>query len=238
MTRAPMRFWGIIPAAGKGARMGAPLPKQYLQLEGRTILEHTVERLIAHPSIAGVTVAIAPDDELWPTVAARLPALRVITGGAERCHSVFNALCALEDEMTEHDWVLVHDAARPCLRATDVARLVASAEADGVGSILAVAVRDTLKRADARGYVQETVDRTQVWHAQTPQMFRHAELRQALALALQRGEVVTDEAQAIERAGGRVRLVEGSADNIKITRPEDLHLAACFLRAQAEEQAA
>jgi len=175
---------------------------------------------------------------LWPTVVARLPPLRVVAGGAERCHSVFNALCALKDEMGENDWVLVHDAARPCLRARDVARLVASAEADGMGGILAVAVRDTLKRADAHGYVQETVDRNQVWHAQTPQMFRHAELRDALALALQRGEVVTDEAQAIERAGGRVRLIEGSADNIKITRPEDLHRAACFLRAQAEEQVA
>lgn len=229
------RFWAVVPAAGKGARMGAPLPKQYLELEGRPILEHTLERLSGHPMLAGVTLVIAPDDELWPGLAAHLPAVRVVTGGAERCHSVLNALRALAREIGPDDWVLVHDAARPCVRAADISRLLAIASEGDVGGILSVAVRDTLKRADAAGFVTETVDRNQVWHALTPQMFRHAELHRALEAALAAGRLVTDEAQAIEQAGGRVRLVEGSADNIKITRPEDLHLAACFLRAQAEE---
>jgi 2-C-methyl-D-erythritol 4-phosphate cytidylyltransferase len=229
------RFWAVVPAAGKGARMGAPLPKQYLELEGRTILEHTLQRLLCHRGLAGVTLVIAPDDELWPGLAPRLPALRVVTGGAERCHSVLNALRSLASELGPDDWVLVHDAARPCVRATDISGLLTLAGEGDVGGILAVAVRDTLKRADAAGFVTETVDRNQVWHALTPQMFRHAELHHALEAALTAGRLVTDEAQAIEQAGGRVRLVEGSADNIKITRPEDLHLAACFLRAQAEE---
>lgn len=234
-TGSGQRFWAVVPAAGKGARMGAPLPKQYLALEGQTLLEHTLQRLLAHPRLAGVTLVIAPDDELWPDLAPRFPALRVVAGGAERCHSVLNALRALAGELGPEDWVLVHDAARPCVRAADISRLIAAAGDDGMGGILAVAVRDTLKRADAAGLVTGTVDRNQVWHALTPQMFRHDELHRALETALAEGRLVTDEAQAIELAGGRVRLVEGSADNIKITRPEDLRLAACFLRAQAEE---
>jgi len=230
------RFWAVVPAAGRGARMGAPLPKQYLELEGRTILEHTLLRLLGHPGLAGVTLVIAADDELWPALAPRLPALRVVTGGAERCHSVLNALRVLAGELGPDDWVLVHDAARPCVRAADISRLLGIAGEGNVGGILAVPVRDTLKRADPDGFVTETVDRNRVWHALTPQMFRHAELHRALEAALAAGHLVTDEAQAVERAGGHVRLVEGSADNIKVTRPEDLHLAACFLRAQAEEK--
>ena len=234
-TTASPRFWAVVPAAGKGARMGAPLPKQYLELEGRTILEHTLQRLLEHPRLSGVMLVIAADDELWPGLAQRLPALKVVVGGAERCHSVLNALRALAADLGPDDWVLVHDAARPCVRAGDISRLIATASESGVGGILSIAVRDTLKRADAAGFVTETVDRNQVWHALTPQMFRHGELHRALEAALATGRLVTDDAQAIEQAGGRVRLVEGSADNIKITRPEDLHLAACFLRAQAEE---
>lgn len=228
------RHWAVIPAAGKGARMGAPLPKQYLRLLGQTILEHTLARLHGHPLIDGVSVAVAPDDELWPEIAARWPAVRRVWGGAERCHSVLNALRALGDELRDHDWVLVHDAARPCLHADDVTHLIGSLRESPHGGLLGTAVRDTLKRCGPDGQVVATVDRADTWHALTPQMFRYSVLRDALERALARGDLVTDEAQAIELAGGTPRLVPGRADNLKITRPEDLVLAECFMRAQAE----
>lgn len=229
------RCWAVIPAAGKGARMGAPLPKQYLRLGDRTILEHTLERFLKHPRISGVTVAIAADDELWPALAANLPQVQRVEGGAERCHSVLNALAALRTTLEDDDWVLVHDAARPCVHADDISHLIMTLEDADCGGILGTAVRDTLKRCAADGTIEETVDRARVWHALTPQMFRYGWLHRALSGALASGTLVTDESQAIELAGGVTRLVEGRADNIKITRPEDLALAACFLRAQAEE---
>lgn len=229
------RCWAVIPAAGKGARMGAPLPKQYLTLGDRTILEHTLDRFLRHPRIAGVTVAIAADDEIWPGIAAALPQVRRVEGGAERCHSVLNALDALRQTLTDEDWVLVHDAARPCVHADDISSLIATLQHEACGGILGTAVRDTLKRCSESGLIEDTVDRTHVWHALTPQMFRYGWLHRALSAALASGRLVTDEAQAIELAGGEARLVQGRADNIKITRPEDLALAECFLRAQAGE---
>lgn len=229
------RCWAVIPAAGKGARMGAPLPKQYLKLGDRAILVHTLERFLDHPLISGVTVAIAADDELWPALAASLPQVHQVEGGAERCHSVLNALASLRTTLADDDWVLVHDAARPCVHADDISRLITTLKDADCGGILGTAVRDTLKRCAADGAIEETVDRARVWHALTPQMFRYGWLHRALSEALASGALVTDEAQAIELAGGVARLVEGRADNIKITRPEDLALAECFLRAQAEE---
>ncbi len=229
------RCWAVIPAAGKGARMGAPLPKQYLRLSDRTIIEHTLERFLSHPRIAGVTVAIAADDELWPAVATSLPQVHQVEGGAERCHSVLNALTSLRTTLNDADWVLVHDAARPCVHADDVTRLIDALMNEECGGILGTAVRDTLKRCAADGRIEATVDRVRVWHALTPQMFRYGWLHRALSTALASGTLVTDESQAIELAGGVARLIEGRADNIKITRPEDLALAECFLRAQAEE---
>lgn len=229
------RCWAVIPAAGKGARMGAPLPKQYLKLGDRAILAHTLERFLKHPLISGVTIAIAADDELWPTLATSLPQVHQVEGGAERCHSVLNALASLRTTLEDDDWVLVHDAARPCIHADDISRLITTLKDTACGGILGTAVRDTLKRCAADGTIEETVDRARVWHALTPQMFRYGWLHRALSGVLASGTLVTDEAQAIELAGGVARLVEGRADNIKITRPEDLALAECFLRAQAEE---
>lgn len=212
--------------------MGAILPKQYLQLLGRAIIEHTIERFALHPRIAGVVVAVAVDDAHWPSIRPKLPPLRVTTGGAERCHSVLNALHAIAEDAAPADWVLVHDAARPCVHHDDIGRLIDELGEDPCGGILGMSVRDTLKRCSPAGVIEETVDRTRLWHALTPQMFRFSVLRHALELALKNGILVTDEAQAIELAGGTARIVEGRNDNLKITRPEDLALAALFLRAQ------
>lgn len=226
------RYWVIIPAAGKGTRMQAELPKQYLQLLGRTVLEHTLSCFAQHPKIAGVMLALAPDDLQWPTLRIESAFIRTTVGGLERCHSVLNALIALAPDAAAHDWVLVHDAARPCLRQTDIDRMIETLHDGRDGAILATPVRDTLKRCSAAGAIEQTIDRTGLWHALTPQMFRYASLRGALETAVARGVLVTDEAQAIELTGAALRVVEGHADNIKITRPEDLVLAELYLRAQ------
>ena len=217
----------IVPAAGIGSRMGADCPKQYLHLAGKTILEHTLERLLSHPAIAQVIVALAPHDRGFETlpVAADSRILRV-EGGAERAFSVLNALHAAGGE-----WVLVHDAARPCLTHGDLDVLIAAAIQCG-GAILGSRVRDTMKRSDAAGNIIGTVDREQLWHALTPQMFPARTLKRALEEGLALGATITDEASAMERAGFTVRMVEGRADNIKVTRPEDLSLAGLFLSQQ------
>ncbi|MFO1421245.1 MAG: 2-C-methyl-D-erythritol 4-phosphate cytidylyltransferase [Candidatus Competibacteraceae bacterium] len=225
------RHWALVPAAGVGKRMGSTVPKQYLPLAGRPVIAHALATLLDHPRIAGVVVAIGAEDEWWLTVAAELSTtkpLRVVIGGAERCHSVLNGLEALREWATPRDWVLVHDAARPCLTAGDVDRLL-ELDDDPVGGLLAVPARDTLKQVDDAGRVAATVDRSRLWHALTPQMFRLEMLREALRAALARGLLVTDEAAAMEAAGFAPRLVEGRADNLKITRPEDLALAEFYL---------
>lgn len=237
MTAHGARHWAVIPAAGKGARMGAEIPKQYLRLGTQTIIEHTLQRFVGHAGIAGVVVVVAGDDEIWPTLVRGMPPLHVAPGGRERCHSVLNALDLLAGMAAVDDWVLVHDAARPCIHAGDIARLIeASATTPrDEGCILAMPVRDTLKRCAADGRIEETVDRTRLWHALTPQMFRVGQLQAALRTALSHGALVTDEAQAIELAGGRVRVIEGRGDNLKVTRPDDLVMAELFLQAQAKE---
>ena len=214
-------------------RMGAVLPKQYLPLAGCTVIEHSLARLVALPGVVGLVVALAADDPYWPALKLQLglPVQR-ITGGSERCHSVLAALTWLLGVADAHDWVLVHDAARPCVRGTDLQRLIDTLADDPVGGLLAVPARDTKKRADTSGRVLETVDRTDLWQAQTPQMFRLGALHEALSGAITAGVMVTDEASAMERAGQMPRLVEGHSDNIKITRPEDLVLAEFYIRQQ------
>lgn len=225
----------VVPAAGAGKRMGSAVPKQYLELAGRTVLEHTLWRLAGHALIQTVVVAISAGDEYFEDLRAKLPGkVSSAAGGAERCHSVLSALHALAAHAGPDDWVLVHDAARPCVRIADLDRMLATLGDDEVGGILAAPVRDTLKRCDAHGAIIATVDRTQLWHALTPQMFRLGTLTSAIETALADGVVVTDEAQAIERIGLTPRVVAGSADNLKITHPEDLALAAMILAAQAQ----
>lgn len=218
------RFWLVIPAAGIGARMAADRPKQYLQVAGRSILEHTLQRFLDHPALRGVVVSLAADDPYWPALAvASDPRIRRAAGGRERADSVLAGLETLKNEgAADDDWVLVHDAARPNLALEDLQRLLDSLADDPVGGLLAVPARDTLKRAGADGRVQETVDRSVIWQAYTPQMFRLGTLRQALAQALRAQVAITDEASAMEWSGLAPRLVEGRADNLKVTRPEDL----------------
>ncbi|HHJ12883.1 MAG TPA: 2-C-methyl-D-erythritol 4-phosphate cytidylyltransferase [Gammaproteobacteria bacterium] len=231
------RHWALVPAAGLGRRMGGGPPKQWLELGGRSVLAHSLEALGALPGLAGLVLVTAPAPEPDPRVERLLqrfcacPAWRV-DGGSERCHSVLNGLDALAGRAQAQDWVLVHDAARPCLRSEDLERLVLELAGDAVGGLLAVPVRDTMKRAGEDGRVRETVPRERLWHAQTPQMFRFEVLHRALRAALAEGFEVTDEASAVEHAGLAPRLVEGHADNIKITRPEDLALAERYLQAQ------
>lgn len=223
----------IVPAAGIGSRMGAECPKQYLSLAGKCILEHTLERLLSHPAIARVIVALAPHDRWFETLAvAADPRVWRVEGGSERAWSVLNGL-----HVAQGEWVLVHDAARPCLTHGDLDRLIATAMACD-GAILGSRVRDTMKRTDAAGNILATVDREQLWHALTPQMFPTGPLRRALEEGLALGAAITDEASAMERAGFAVRMVEGRADNIKVTRPEDLSLAELYLQQQRARQPA
>lgn len=226
----------VVAAAGSGARMGSAVPKQYLSLAGKTVLAQTLIRLATVPRVAGMVVALAADDRHWPNLALQLAVpLRTVIGGSARCQSVLAALDYLLAGANRDDWVLVHDAARPCVQAADIERLMNVLGDDAVGGLLAVPSHDTLKRADAAGRVAETLDRAELWHAQTPQMFRLGALHGALSAAIAAGALVSDEAAAMERTGAKPRLIEGHADNIKVTRPHDLTLAEIFLRAQADE---
>lgn len=217
-------FWALVPAAGVGSRMRADRPKQYLQLAGKTILEHSLGCFLDHPQLRGLVVSLAADDPCWPTLAcAQDPRIQRAEGGRERADSVLNGLLRLTElGAQEQDWVLVHDAARPNLARSDLDKLLAELADDPVGGLLAVPARDTLKRAGADGRVRETVDRALIWQAYTPQMFRLGPLHRALAEALVADVAITDESSAIEWAGQAPRLIEGRADNLKITRPEDL----------------
>ncbi|MBK3438018.1 2-C-methyl-D-erythritol 4-phosphate cytidylyltransferase [Pseudomonas sp. MF7448] len=217
-------FWAVIPAAGVGARMAADRPKQYLQLGGRTILEHSLGCFLDHPSLKGLVVSLAVDDPYWPNLAcAADPRIQRADGGAERSGSVLSALLQLNAlGASDDDWVLVHDAARPNLSREDLDTLLMQLADDPVGGLLAVPARDTLKRVDKRGRVVETIDRSLIWQAYTPQMFRLGALHRALADSLVADALITDEASAMEWSGQAPRLVEGRADNIKVTRPEDL----------------
>jgi 2-C-methyl-D-erythritol 4-phosphate cytidylyltransferase len=230
------QVWAVVPAAGIGSRMRADKPKQYLDLDGCLVIEHTLQRLASHPRIAGIAVAIAEDDPWWPDVQIpELAKLIVVTGGQHRADSVFNALKALSETLTDNPWVLVHDAARPCIRHQDIDAMLDQLASHDVGGILGVPVTDTVKRANDDHTIVETVERHGLWRASTPQMFRLPVLKQALQSAKENQYVVTDEASAIELAGLQPRMVEGHADNIKITLPQDLALASLFIKQQRGE---
>jgi len=228
------KFWAIVPAAGAGTRMGADIPKQYLRLGDRTVLEHTLDTLLSCQRLAGVILILSHADEYWTEIEPRYTqqALETVNGGAERCHSVLNGLDHLAAHATDDDWALVHDAARPCIRPEDIERLISTLENGADGGLLGVPVADTMKRVDDALCISDTVDREGLWHAYTPQMFRVGALRKALQQAIDNGHPVTDEANAMELAGYRPRLVPGSRDNIKITVPSDLPLAAFYLQSR------
>lgn len=228
-------YWAVVPAAGVGSRMQADRPKQYLKLQGLPILQHTLELLATHPRIKGVIVSISADDAYWPdlNLDSSLP-IHVAEGGEERCHSVLNGLKKLCHVAEESDWVLVHDAARPCLRHEDIDKLIEELK-ETDGGLLGLPVADTIKLCDENAVVQKTVDRTGLWRALTPQMFRLTPLLDALQKAIDDNALVTDEASAMELAGIKPVMVEGHADNIKITHPQDLGWAEMYLKNQRGE---
>ena len=243
---AARRVWAIVPAAGRGARFAASTeasaPKQYAPLLGATVLEWSLRALLAEPRVHAVMVALAADDARWPNIAARLasPKLQTTVGGANRQDSVANGLDALAAQAADDDWILVHDAARPCLSAADLGALLdavgvqsdaaqpAAGAANRDGAVLAAPVVDTVKRE--LGDHVATVDRQGLWRALTPQVFAFAQLRHALKEAKLAGVEVTDEAQAVERLGLRATLVQGSPFNVKVTRLQDLATAADILK--------
>jgi 2-C-methyl-D-erythritol 4-phosphate cytidylyltransferase len=226
-------YWIIVPAAGVGARMGGVCPKQYLPLAGKTVIENTMERLLALPNIAGIYLVLNASDTHWDELPlAKNNRIHRVDGGAERCDSVLNALKHMQKIALPDDWVLVHDAARPCIHARSILQLVDQVKDHAVGGILGVPVSDTLKQVD-NSVIHSTADRRFLWQAQTPQMFRVGLLSNCLQRALSEGKVITDESSALESYGYQPLMVQGRSDNIKITRPEDLAIAAMLLQHQA-----
>ncbi len=230
------RLWVVIPAAGVGRRMSGSVPKQYLRLDGRTVLEWSLAVFLERSDIAGIAVAISADDQQFASLTVRHDQRIVATlGGTERADSVLNGLRALmaSHQPNDHDWVLVHDAARPCLHADDLQRLIAALQSDEVGGLLAVPLTDTLKAADSEQRVTATPPRDGLWRALTPQMFRFSLLKRALEQAS--GKTITDESAAIESLGLKPKLITGRSDNIKITLPEDVRYAEFILRQRRGE---
>lgn len=222
-------FWVIIPAAGVGSRMQSATPKQYLPLGSLTVLEHTLSRFLNHPKLLGIVVCLSANDSYWPTLAvSKESKIQITAGGKERADSVLAGLNFLAPQARPDDWVLVHDAARPNLQLADLEKLLTHVQQDEVGGLLAVPASDTLKQADATGRVVQTLDRSVIWRALTPQMFKLAMLQKALEQSLQCKCIVTDEASAMEQAGYAPLLIEGRSDNIKITRPEDIEWLAPY----------
>ncbi|QDW66054.1 2-C-methyl-D-erythritol 4-phosphate cytidylyltransferase [Luteimonas granuli] len=215
--------WAVVPAAGRGARFGGDVPKQYLEVAGEPLVVHSLRALFAHPGVKGAVVVLAPDDARWRgwSDGSGRPVI-TCTGGDTRARSVLAGLAALPDEVRADGFVLVHDAARPNLRKADLAALLERGREDPVGAILATPVRDTLKRAGDDGGIDGTEPRERLWRALTPQLFRRLQLGRALEAAAADAIEVTDEAMAMERQGLRPLLVEGAADNIKVTTPADL----------------
>lgn len=231
------KFVAIVPAAGIGSRMNASVAKQYLHIDTKTVIEHTLAGLLSHPQISRVIVVLHPNDSVFCTLnISQNPRVSCVVGGEERVDSVLNGLRAhVNDPQTdEHAWVLVHDAARPCVTHNEISRLLAI-PANSDGAILGVPVADTLKKAnisehDKYAEIQQTVDRQALWQAQTPQFFPLKSLLQAIELAQKNKVTITDEASAMEYVNANVKLVEGRSTNLKITRPSDLALAAFYLR--------
>jgi 2-C-methyl-D-erythritol 4-phosphate cytidylyltransferase len=227
----------LIPAAGHSVRFGGTTLKQYAHVLSMPVIAHTIEAITRHSAVRSVTVALAPDDGIFgELIRPRYPAVNTVTGGESRAQSVMNGLEFIRERYPDCDWVLVHDAARPCLSAAALRRLLDEGLNSETGAILAMPVSDTLKIADAHGRIESTVDRERYWAAQTPQLFPLEPLATNLAAALAAGETPTDEAAAMERAGVRPLLVAGATTNIKITGAEDLDLAQFILQRQSFEE--
>ncbi len=225
------KFWAVVPAAGVGKRMNADRPKQYLELADKAVIEHTLYRLLSAKVFEAVSVAISIEDPYWPELeVSKHPKVITAAGGKERADSVLSALKSIRALASDEDWVLVHDAARPCITVTDIQFLIDSLRNDEVGGILALSSHDTLKDVDGKN-ILGTLDRSHIWRALTPQMFRYGSLKHALESA-EGNPAITDEASALELQGLQPKIVEGRPDNIKITRPEDLALAQFYMEQQ------
>lgn len=234
MNQAIQSLVAIVPAAGVGKRMQANCPKQYLTINKLTILEHTVNRLLAHPMIKKVIVVISAADEYFSgTRLANQGNVQTVVGGQERVDSVLAGLKAVDAD--EFSWLMVHDAARPCVSHHDISALIRACHQKNSGGLLACQVRDTMKRGNNEQEILATVERQNLWHALTPQMYRLTELTSAIELALANKATITDESSAMEFANKPSLLVASSSDNIKITRPEDLAMATFILDKQQEK---
>jgi len=232
-TQIVQEFIVIVPAAGVGKRMLASCPKQYLEINNQSILAHTTNRLLSHPKIAKVIIVLSDEDDYFSQteLADKANVIRV-SGGKERVDSVLNGLRAVDTQ--EYPWVLVHDAARPCVTHNDIDKLIEQCLKSQCGGLLAAQVVDTMKQSSKTdsNTVSSTIERNNLWHAYTPQMYQTVELKQAIEQALAQGKEITDESSAIELANLPSLLVQGRRDNIKITRPEDLALATFYLAQQ------
>jgi 2-C-methyl-D-erythritol 4-phosphate cytidylyltransferase len=228
VTVTKAKIWALVPAAGSGQRMGASIPKQYLEIAGKTILEHTIALLNACSQIEKIILCTAADDNMWHSL--DIDVMQVV-GGETRAQSVFNGLAALAKIASPDDWVLVHDAARPCLSAEDLLGFIEQLKGQSIGGILAMPCKDTLKYATEEGEpkISKTLDRSMIWQAQTPQMFRHGLLLAALREAIDKNAPITDEASAMEFHGHAVSLIVGDSRNIKITTAQDFALAQFLL---------
>jgi 2-C-methyl-D-erythritol 4-phosphate cytidylyltransferase len=227
------KFWGIVPAAGVGKRMQAERPKQYLALKNSTVIEQTLTRLLQVKQLTAIVVAISTEDLYWSNLeVSKNSRIQTAQGGKERVDSVLSALKSIAELADVNDWVLVHDAARPCITQADVENLIAELKNHSVGGILGLASHDTLKLVNDELTIVDTVDRNIICRALTPQMFRYGELKQALEEATAKGWLITDEASALELQGKQPKMIAGRPDNLKITRPEDLALAQFYLEQQ------
>jgi len=224
------RYWVVIPAAGFGTRMGMDKPKQYISVIGKTIIEHTIDCFIHREAMESIVIAISKTDEYWPALPiSKHEKVITVPGGDERFQSVLNGLRALYDHAGDNDWVLVHDAARPCLNQSAIDRLMINLRTHNVGGLLALPCRDTMKRANETGEIETTVEREFLWHAQTPQMFKYGKLLSAIEKVLNENIVVTDESMAMELSGHKPMLVKGHQENIKITHKDDLQYIKTYL---------
>lgn len=223
--------WALVPAAGRGIRMGSDIPKQYLPLCGEPVLHRTLSRLCASRAVAGVVIGLGPGDRQWAASPFQHPKLQgVFSGGSERRDTVLNGLRYLLESGTAEagDWIAVHDAVRPCVAPEDIDRVIERALSAPDGAVLGSRLHDTLKRSDNQERVLTTLERSSVWQAFTPQVFPLGKLKAALETARERGVAVTDESMAMELSGARPVMVQGSVTNIKITCRQDMHLAARF----------
>ncbi len=222
-------IWALVPAAGVGARMASDKPKQYLQVAGKTLIEHTLLSLLDFDGIAGVQLCLSPNDQYWTELDFHHDSLLPIAdGGAERANSVLAGLQALSGLAKPDDWIMVHDAARPCVTKQVLEYLIDTVGDHDVGGILAVPLADTIKYSTDKA-IEKTIDRRHLWAAQTPQMFRYALLLECLEKALENKFEITDESSALERSGYQPMIVPSSRSNIKVTYPEDIEWVEHFL---------